>query len=100
MFGLKICENYSWNEHTSMLSKHPIQIYLDDRQDRALRRLAEENKSSISALIRRAIDMLLAQTPVEKDPAYQLIGLISSGLHNLAEEHDEYIVQEIEKEGK
>jgi len=80
------------------LVKHPIQIYVDERQNRALRRLAKEKNASISELIRRGIDLLLNQVPVEDDPAYQMIGLFSSGLPNLAEDHDEYIVQEIEKE--
>lgn len=81
-----------------VMVKHPIQIYLDDQQNRALRRLAKEKNASISELIRRGIDLLLDQVPVEEDPAYQMIGLFSSGLPNLAEDHDEYIVQEIEKE--
>jgi hypothetical protein len=80
------------------LVKHPIQIYVDERQNRALRRLAKEKGASISELIRRGIDLLLNQVPAEEDPAYQMIGLFSSGLPNLAENHDEYIVQEIEKE--
>ncbi len=82
------------------LAKHPIQIYLDDRQDQALRRLAKEKKASVSELIRRGIDLLLTQIPVENDPAFQLIGLGKSGVHNIAENHDEYIVQEIGKESK
>jgi hypothetical protein len=82
------------------LVKHPIQIYLDDRQNLALRRLAKEKKASVSELIRNGIDLLLAQIPPKDDPAYQMIGIFSSGLHNLAEEHDEYLVREIEKEKK
>lgn len=80
------------------LVKHPIQIYLDDWQNAALRRLAKEKNASLSELIRRGIELLLNQVPVEEDPAFQIIGLISSGVSNIAENHDEYIVQEIEKE--
>jgi hypothetical protein len=82
------------------LVKHPIQIYVDERQNRALRRLAKDKNASISELIRRGIDLLLNQVPVEEDPAYHLIGLVSSGVSDIAENHDEYIVQEIEKEWK
>ena len=82
------------------LVKHPIQIYLDDRQNQALRRLAKEKKASVSELIRRGIDLLLSQIPVENDPAFQLIGLGASGVSDVAEKHDEYLVQEIEKEWK
>ncbi len=80
------------------LSRHPIQIYLEERQDQALRRLAKEKNASISELIRRGIDLLLSQAPIEEDPAYQIIGLAGSGVRDIAENHDEYLVQEIEKE--
>ena len=82
------------------LTKHPVQIYLDERQNQALRRLSKERKASVSELIRRGIDLLLTQIPVENDPAYHLIGLGKSGVNNIAENHDEYIVQEIGKESK
>ncbi len=82
------------------LSKRPIQIYLETRQDQALRRLAKGKNVSISELLRRGIDLLLNQMPVEEDPAYQIIGLAASGVSDVAENHDEYLVQEIEKEWK
>ena len=82
------------------LTKHPIQIYLDDRQNQALRMLAKQNNATVSELIRRGIELLLKQIPVENDPAYHLIGLGKSGVSNIAENHDEYLVHEIEKEGK
>ena len=81
------------------LTKHPIQIYLDERQNQALRALAKRNNATVSELIRRGIELLLKQIPVENDPAYQLIGLGKSGMSNIAEDHDEYLVQEIGKEG-
>jgi hypothetical protein len=79
-------------------SKRPIQVYLDERQDRALRRLASQEEATLSELIRRGVDLLLERTPVEQDPAYQMIGLGSSGIADLGERHDEYLAQEIEKE--
>jgi hypothetical protein len=82
------------------LAKSPVQIYLDERQNQALRRLAREKNTSVSELIRRGIDLLLRQVPAEQDPAYQLIGLGTSGVANIAEKHDEYLTQEIEREGK
>ena len=82
------------------LVKSPIQIYLDERQNLALRRLAKEKNTSVSELVRRGIDLLLGQVPAGHDPAYQLIGLGASGVTNIAEKHDEYLVREIEKEGK
>jgi len=82
------------------LAKHPIQIYLDDWQNAALRRLAKEKNASISELIRRGIELLLNQVPVEEDPAFQMIGLGASGVSDFSEKHDEYLVQELEKEWK
>lgn len=82
------------------LSKYPIQVYLDERQNRALRRFAERENTTISDLIRRSVDLLLASAPAESDPAYHLIGLFSSGLHDLAEKHEEYLAGEIEEERK
>jgi len=40
------------------------------------------------------------QAPVEEDPAYQIIGLATSGPSDIAENHDEYLVQAIEEERK
>ena len=80
------------------IAKHPIQVYLDDRQKQALRRLAEQENTTLSELIRRGVDLLLTRLPAGKDPAYRLIGLGGSGESDMAENHDEYIVQEIEKE--
>ncbi|MGA2488819.1 MAG: ribbon-helix-helix protein, CopG family [Anaerolineales bacterium] len=82
------------------LVKSPVQIYLDERQNKALRRLAKEKNTSVSELVRRGIDLLLGQVPAGHDPAYQIIGLGASGVMDIAEKHDEYLVQETQKEGK
>jgi hypothetical protein len=81
-------------------TKSPIQIYLDERQNQALRRLAKEKDTSVSELVRRGIDLLLGQVPSGQEPAYQLIGLGTSGVIDIAGKHDEYLVEEIQKEGK
>ncbi len=62
------------------LTKRPIQVYLEEAQSQALRRLAKDEGVSLSELIRRGVDLLLAQVPVEKDPAWDIIGLGSSGV--------------------
>ncbi|MGB8646814.1 MAG: CopG family transcriptional regulator [Anaerolineae bacterium] len=79
------------------LRERPLQIYLRPDQDQALRRLASQQQVSMAALIRQGIDRLLAEIPVEQDPALKLIGLGSSGLGDLAENHDKYIVEAILK---
>jgi 16S rRNA (cytidine1402-2'-O)-methyltransferase len=40
------------------------------------------------------------QIPIENDPAYRLIGLGNSGISNVAKNHAENLVREIEKESK
>ncbi len=80
------------------LTKRPIQVYLEEAQSQALRRLAKDEGVSLSELIRRGVDLLLAQVPVEKDPAWDIIGLGSSGVRDLATRHDAYLVEELSKE--
>ena len=75
----------------SGLTKRPIQIYLEQEQDRALRALAEKLGLSIAELVRRSIDHYLADLPVEEDPALSIVGLGHSGVGDLAAEHDRYI---------
>jgi len=73
------------------LTKRPIQVYLEERQDRALRALAKAQQVSIAELIRRSVDLLLAELPIEDDPAMRIVGLGDSGLGDLAENHDKYL---------
>lgn len=80
------------------LTKRPIQVYLEERQDRALRRLAAEQGVSLSELIRRSVDLLLAQLPVEQDPAWKIIGLGRSNVSDLGTQHDEHLAQELSQE--
>ncbi len=75
----------------STLTKRPIQIYLEQEQDRALRALAQKLGLSIAELVRRSIDHYLAELPVEEDPALSIVGLGHSGVGDLAAEHDRYI---------
>jgi hypothetical protein len=80
------------------LTKRPVQVYLEERQDSALRRIAESRDVSLSELIRRSIDLYLNNLPIEDDPAMKIVGLGRSGLGDLSEKHDEYLI-EWEKEG-
>jgi predicted DNA-binding protein len=75
----------------STLTKRPIQIYLEQEQDRALRALSQKLGLSIAELVRRSIDHYLAELPVEEDPALSIVGLGHSGVGDLAAEHDRYI---------
>ncbi len=84
----------------AMLTKHPIQIYLDKEQDDALRRLSEERQVSIAALIRESVDLMLSKLSAENDPAWDIIGIGSSAIADLGEAHDQYIVETLEEETK
>ena len=79
------------------LRERPIQVYLRPDQDRALRQLAEKEKVSIAELVRRGVDRLLKEVPVEEDPAMHLIALGNSGKGDLAERHDYYLAQALRR---
>lgn len=71
-----------------------FQVYLDERQRRALERLATRLKRSRADLVRMGIDRVLSElTPPEDDPAWDRIGLIDSTdtPGDLAERHDHYL---------
>jgi hypothetical protein len=80
------------------LTKRPIQVYLEKGQHRALRRLAADENVSLSELIRRSVNLLLAQVPIEKDAAWEIIGLGRSGVSDGAIKHDEYLVEILSQE--
>ncbi len=80
-----------------VLKEHPIQIYLRPDQDKALRHLAKEEKVSIAELVRRGVDRLLTEVPVEEDPAMKLIGLGRGRHRDLSENHDLYVIKALRK---
>jgi hypothetical protein len=80
------------------LAKRPIQVYLKERQDRVLRRLAAEEGVTLSELIRRSVDLMIEQLPVEQDPAWKIIGLGNSATSELGTHHDQHLVRELGKE--
>jgi hypothetical protein len=74
-------------------AKNPIKVYLRQEQLDALRSLAAKQGLSVAELIRQGVDRVLAETPVEDDPLWNIIGLGSSGVHDLALEHDRYLAE-------
>jgi len=83
------------------LADRPIQVYLERKQDEAVRALAERQGISIAELIRRSVDRYLAELPVEDDPAMDIVGLVDSGPEDASGKHDEHIVRflRVESEG-
>jgi hypothetical protein len=79
--------------------KKPIQIYLREDQAETLHKIADRRGESVAALVRQGVDLLLEQLPAEEDPLLDIVGLYDSGLGDLAERHDEYLLRLIQEEG-
>lgn len=75
------------------MSRKPLQIYLRPEQDQALRALASRRDTSLAELIRNSVDLLLAGTDPDDDPALKVIGLGRSGRSDLSASHDSYAAQ-------
>jgi hypothetical protein len=78
--------------------KKPIQIYLREDQVQALRIIAERRDESLAALVRESVDRFLEELPPDEDPLLDIVGLYDSGRNDLAEKHDEYLVNMIKAE--
>jgi hypothetical protein len=74
-----------------MKADRPIQVYLEERQDRALRRIARERGTTLTELVRESLDLWLRARPAEKDPAWQIVGLGASDTDDLGRAHDEHL---------
>jgi Arc/MetJ-type ribon-helix-helix transcriptional regulator len=76
---------------------HRIQVQLTAEQERMLRELAELRGSSISALIREGIDVILApgkeQRRLAWDRARAFVGRYDSGTTDTAENHDDALAE-------
>jgi len=81
-------------------TKKPLQVYLRTDQLDALRGLAKRRGESVARLIREGVDKLLQEVPPEEDPLLEVVGLYDSGIGDLSEKHDEYLIQMIEEENK
>lgn len=80
------------------LAQKPIQVYLDTEQLDALETLATQRQTSVEELIRSGIDRLLADSSVEDDPLWEIIGIVESDQHDLAEKHDQHLAEIIRQE--
>lgn len=74
------------------------QIQLEEAQYRALKELAARRRTSVAALIRRAVrEWLETSAEVSEEErrrrAIAAAGRFRSGLGDLAEKHDEYLAQ-------
>ncbi len=80
--------------------KKPLQVYLREDQLEALRTVAERRGESIAALVRQGVDILLEGLPPDEDPLLDILGLYNSGVHDLAEKHDEHLARMIQEESR
>jgi hypothetical protein len=81
-------------------SKRPIQVYLRPEQLEALRALAQKRRIPVAELVRQGVDRLLAEVPPEEDSLWDLVGMFDSGLGDLAEKHDDYLVKLLREENR
>lgn len=76
------------------LAHRPIQVYLRPDQEAALRRLARAQGVSMAALMRRGIDLVLADVAPEDDALWSIVGIVDDhGPGDMAERHDDYLAR-------
>jgi hypothetical protein len=76
------------------LKKKPIQMYIEPRQDTALKVLAKKRGVSKAELIRESIEKYLTTLPLDEDPAMGIVGLgRSSGKGDASAQHDKYLAK-------
>jgi len=78
------------------MAKRKIQIYLDPEVHQDLKERARAEGISLSELIRRMAKDYLRKEAAPKD-YLALVGLGQSGKTDIAEKHDEYLVQGLSK---
>lgn len=78
----------------SLAAKKTVQVNLRPEQFDALQSLAAKQGLSVAELIRQGVDRLLAETPIEDDPLWNVVALGSSELGDLAVEHDQYLTKD------
>lgn len=75
------------------LRERPLQVYLRPDQDATLRAMAKQENVALAELVRRGVDRLISDIPPEHDPLMNLIGIGNSGIRDLSENHDKYIIE-------
>jgi len=74
------------------------QVQLPEDDLAGLRRLAAEQQTSVSELVRRGVKQVLASesTPTREElwrRASELVGKFHSGKHDIARRHDDYLAE-------
>ena len=73
-----------------------MQIQVEEETARFLKRRAAERGVSIAALVREAVDRMIAepQAGTTRDRALALAGKFRSGTRDLAQRHDDYLAED------
>ena len=71
------------------------QIYLEPELADALDRVARRRGTSRANVIREAArQFVAAERPIDEDPLFGIIGIGSSGLGDVSERHDDYLIED------
>jgi intracellular sulfur oxidation DsrE/DsrF family protein len=82
------------------LAMKPIQVYLRQDQIEPLRAEAKRRGAALAELVREGVDHVLQETPVEEDPLWKIVGIMDSGVGDLAQNHDKYLAEIYAQESK
>ena len=83
-----------------VLAVKPIQVYLRQDQIESLRSEAKRRGVSLAELVREGVDHVLQEAPVEENPLWNIVGIMDSGVGNLAENHDQYLAEVYAEENR
>lgn len=86
----------------ALVSEKRTQVYFPLNLYRKLKRKAKEKSKSSAAIIREAVERYLEKEEIdwENDPIFKLVGIGSSRLGDLAENHDRYLYGKEKKKRK
>lgn len=73
------------------VSDHRTQVYFPNHLHGRLRSYARRRGISVAEAIRQAVENLLEEKDVSRDPLDEMIGAFESGVHDASVEHDRYI---------
>jgi len=69
----------------------PIHVSLRQDQIEPLRAEAKRRGVSLAELVRQGVDHVLQEAPIEEDLLWKIVGIMDSGVSDLAENHDKYL---------
>lgn len=84
---------------TYTLHMKRVQVQLTDTQLNALQRQADATGEGVASVVRRAVDAWLEEDGqnVLVERALSAVGGFHSGLGDLAEHHDDYLFEDVDK---